>query len=92
MFTALHTAEVAVGDTQDTNEVSYPGYSRVAYAPGQTVFPKCTEAQPIDNGTYITHYSVAGIDGVITHVGNLSPATLLQGNANPIFDVEDING
>lgn len=97
-YVALHSTDPGEGGTQDTNEISYTGYARVAVArnsggftvTGATVantaqiqFPICT------GGTATaTHFSIGRLAsgaGDILYKGALNSSLAISNNIQPQF-------
>lgn len=98
LYVSLHTAEVAEGDSQTTNEIAYTSYDRVAVArsgsgwtvTNNSVSPAANISFPAGTGGSgtATHFAVgtaASGTGKVLYKGAISPSIVCGNGVTPIL-------
>jgi hypothetical protein len=98
LHVSLHTAEVAEGDSQTTNEIAYTSYARVAVArsgsgwtvTGNSVSPAANISFPAgtDGSGTATHFAVgtaASGTGKVLYKGAITPNIVCGNGVTPIL-------
>lgn len=104
LYVALHTADIGEGGAQNTTEVSYTGYARVAVArsgaawtvtngtatnAGAINFPQCT-----GGSATATHFSVGTASsgaGKVLYKGALSASLAISNLITPSFPASNLS-